>query len=174
MNIITKFAIATDEATDVLFELTRELATEKFASILEARVIAAYINKHFDRKYLVSEMNSMSNQWLVVYADNLAVGYAKLTSIGKTPELLAEKRALRIADFSILEKFSAPEIQNSLFEKCLSLCKHVEGIWVNEYIGNPIITFFESKGFERLSGTFQFDDIALPSACLTYLKERTK
>jgi len=171
MNIVTKFAIATDESTDVLLQLTRELAKEKFASILDINTLTEYIDGQYNRKYLVSELNNISNQWLVVYVDDIAVGYTKITSRGKVPSLLTNMRALRIADFSILEKYPEPEIRESLFTKCLSLCRHTKGVWINEYIGNPMIEFFKSKGFIQQADDYEFDEIALPSVCLIRMNE---
>ncbi|QIH34602.1 N-acetyltransferase [Sphingobacterium sp. DR205] len=171
MNIVTKFAIATDESTDILLHLTKELATEKFTTILDTSKLMKYTDEQFNRKYLVSEMNNISNQWLVTYVDSIAVGYAKITSRGKVPPLLDGKRAVRIADFSILQQYPALEIRESLFAKCLSLCRNTQAIWVNEYIGNPIIDFFETKGFVRQRNSFEFDEIKLESICLIYQNE---
>ncbi|WP_104381616.1 N-acetyltransferase [Sphingobacterium sp. HMA12] len=171
MNIVTKFALATDESVDILLELIKELATEKFSSILDKASVQLYIEKYYDRKYFISEINSMSNQWLVVYVDDKAVGYAKVTSRGKVPQALKERRSIRIGDFSILRKFSQDEIRESLFQKCFSISKHVDGIWINEYLGNPMIEFFENKGFLREAGPWEFDEIALPSVCLIYMND---
>lgn len=169
MNIVTKFALATDETVDILLELIKELAEEKFSSIVDQESILLYMEKYYERTYFISEMNSMSNQWLVVYVDNKAVGYAKVTSRGKAPQSLTDRRSIRIADFSILHKFAQPEILESLFQKCQSLCKYVDGIWINEYLGNPMIEFFEEKGFLKEEAPWEFDDIALPSVCLIYM-----
>ncbi|WP_426278667.1 hypothetical protein ACN9MN_05415 [Chryseobacterium sp. S-02] len=168
MNIVTKFALATDEFTDILLKLVHKLLAEKYSQLLDSKQLQEYIEKYYNRKYFVSEMNSMFNQSLVVYADNMAVGYAKVTSRGKVPESLNNKRAVRIADFSILKSFMEPEIQESLFQKCFSVCKYVEGIWINEYKENPILEFFENKGFLRQAETFELDDIPLSSICLIY------
>ncbi len=171
MSIVTKFALATDESTDILLTLIEELAKEKFSFILDSQRLQEYIEKYYNRKYFVSEMNSMSNQWLVVYADHIAVGYAKVTSRGKVPELLNNKRAVRIADFSVRKDFMKPEIQESLFLKCLSVCRYVDAVWMNEYKENPILDFFEGKGFLRQPETFVFDEIAIPSTCLIYFNQ---
>jgi len=168
-NIVTKFALATDASTDVLLELIIKLITEKFVDILDPGRLQEYIDTYYNRKYFVSEMNSMSNQWLVVYADDVAVGYAKVTSRGKVPAVLGQKRAVRIADFSVLSECTQSEIRESLFEKCLSVCRHVDGIWINEYIEYPFIDFFESKGFVRQREISEFDEISLPSCCLIRL-----
>lgn len=171
-NIVTKFALATDASTDLLLELIIKLITEKFVTILDPERLQEYIDTYYNRKYFVSEMNSMSNQWLVVYADEVAVGYAKVTSTGKVPEVLDHQRAVRIADFSVLHEYTQPEIREALFQKCMSVCRHVDGIWINEYIGNPIIGFFETKGFVKQPETSEFYEIAIPSICLVHLNNK--
>lgn len=168
MNIISKFALATDESTDTLLNLIIELASEKFGPKLETQQLNEFIEKYYNRKYFVSEMNSMSNQWIMVYVDNQAVGYARVTSRGKVPPAIDSMRAVRIGDFSILEKFRDSQIMESLYDKCISLCRHVDAIWINEYIDNPFIEFFESKGFIKQPGMYELDDIGLPSSCLIF------
>lgn len=173
MDIITKFTIASDEGMDVLSFLTKELAREKFSNLLEPSILTTYIENNFNEKTLVTELNSMSSQWLVVYADHKPAGYARITTKGKKILLLEHKRVIRIADFAVLKEYSEIEIKKSLFEKCLSICKHYEAIWINEYLSNPFIDFFESKGFERQPKTCQLDELALPSVCLVYLNDAT-
>lgn len=168
MNVIAKFTIATDEATKMLLTLTKDLAYEKFSSILDHRIIVSYIEEQFNPKYLVSEMNSMSNQWITVYVDDKPVGYAKITSRGKTPQLLEDKRALRIADFAILKSYPEENIKKVLLKKCLSACERVEAIWINEYFESPVLSFFENNGFQRLSEKSHHDDLNLSSIYLAY------
>lgn len=166
MNIITKFTVATEQAVDTLSMLTRELAIEKFSAIIDQRMLADYIATNFNEKVLVSELNSMSNQWLVVYVDDNPAGYARITSKGKKPESLDNKRSVRIADFGVLKKYPEQAI-SSLLEKCLTVCKSYEGVWINEYLQNPLIEFFENKGFSKQPETFQLDELPLESVCLT-------
>jgi hypothetical protein len=174
MDIITKFTVATDERTDMVLSLTRELAREKFSTVLDQRRLKEYIDQNFNRTQLVAEMNDLSNQWLVVYVGHDPAGYAKITPKGEKPQSLENKRALRIADLAILSKYPDPEVKSSLLEKCLSVCRHLDGVWINEYPANPSIGFFESKGFVKQPGICQLDKPALPSVCLVYWNDAAK
>jgi len=174
MNIVTKFTIASHEGIETLSMLTRELAREKFSALLETPVIDTYIDQYFNRKTLVDEINSMSNEWLTVYVNDHPAGYAKITSKGKAPLLLEHKRVVRIAEFGILKKYPEHEVRNALFEKCLSVCKRREGIWVNEYPESPVIDFFESKGFLKQPESCQLEELPLASVCLVYINDATK
>lgn len=173
MDIITKFTVASDQGINVLLFLTQKLAAEKYAELLEPDVLAAYIANNFNKKALIAEINNMSNQWLVVYADDTPAGYVKITTKGQRPLLPHEyRRLIRIADFAVLQEYStSPEIKQSLFDKCLSVCKSYEAIWINEYLSNSFIDFFESQGFSKHAHTSQSDEISLPSVCLIYLND---
>lgn len=171
MEITTKFAIATDEGTKKMLELTRELAKEKFALLPDQKELQEYLEKQFNEKQLVAEMNNLSNQWLVVHAGTLPAGYAKITAKGKRPQVLENRRAARIADFAVSETYPEPEIRNALLEKCLALCSHHDGIWINECFPPSIIELFENRGFERQPGDWQHEELHISSVCLVYLND---
>jgi len=165
-KIITKFTLGTDQGMDALLPLTKEIAIEKFSNLVQAELLESYISESFNGTALIAELNSMSNQWLVVYADENPAGYARITSKGRRPQILDRKRITRIADFGVLKKYDDPAIRQSLFEKCMSVCKSYEVTWMNEYLENPLIDFFESEGFIKQEGVNQLDELPLPSVCL--------
>ncbi|MBV8252352.1 MAG: N-acetyltransferase [Chitinophaga sp.] len=166
MNIITKFTVVTKQAMDALLMLTHELAKEKYATLLDQKILDSYIAIHFNEQALVSEVNKISNQWLIVYVDDEPAGYACITSKGNRPAALEGKRAVRIVDFGVLNKYSDPAIKASLLEKCLTVCKPYERIWITEFLDNPLIPLFESKGFVRQPENGQLEELPLASVCL--------
>lgn len=165
-NIITKFTIATEQAINALLFLTKTIAAEKFSTILQQQKLEHYIDSNFSESALIVEVNSMSNQWLVVYANDTPVGFARITSKGERPGVLALKRAIRIADFGILKAYANPAIIQSLFNKCWSVCKSYEAAWVNEYLESPFIGLFESEGFAKQDGVLELDELPLQSVYL--------
>lgn len=165
-KIITKFTIATEQGMAALLYLTQTIAREKFTSLLSKEQVENYLSANCSEKALIVEINSMSNQWLVVYADDQPAGYARITSKGEKPETITRRRTIRIADFGILKEAKDPAIIRSLFDKCLTICKSYEAVWINEYIQNPLIGFFESEGFAKQDGDFKMDELPLPSVCL--------
>ncbi|WP_333862959.1 GNAT family N-acetyltransferase [Sphingobacterium sp.] len=168
MNIITKFTVATEQGIEALLMLTTKLAVQKFAQLLEPAELEHYIIENFGAQTLVSEINSMSNQWLVVYVDDQPMGYARITSKGLKPSSLGGKRAIRIADFGVCQHHAQQEIMTSLIDKCLSVCSTYEVIWINEPVESSLIGFFEQKGFIRQPEMSRFDELPLESAL--YLK----
>lgn len=170
MNIVTKFTVVTQQGMDALLMLTKEIAKEKYSSLVEKQVLDNYIATNFSEQPLVAAMNSISNQWLVVYADSEPAGYACITTNGKRPQGLEGKRAVRIKDFGVLHKYQFPAVNNSLLEKCLAVCKAYENVWLTEYVGNPLLGLFEEKGFVRQEGIGQSGELPLAWISLVALQ----
>jgi len=168
MNIITKFTVATEQGIEALLTLTKTLAVQKFAQLLKPVELERYIIENFNAQTLVSEINSMSNQWLVVYVDDQPIGYARITSKGKKPIAVEGKRAIRVADFGICQHQAQQQIMTSLIDKCLTVCSTYEAIWINEPVGSSFTGLFEQKGFIRQPEMSRFDELPLESAI--YLK----
>ncbi|NML22012.1 hypothetical protein HHL16_14075 [Pseudoflavitalea sp. G-6-1-2] len=93
-------------------------------------------------------------------------GYACITSKGNRPHLLEGKRAVRIVDFGGLKKISDPAVKETLLEKCLTVCKSYDNVWITEYVDNPVIELFESRGFVRQDDSALLDGISLTSVSL--------
>lgn len=162
--IVTKFTIASVSGLITLEQLTVALAREQFSALLSPAILEKYIAKHFNHKTLLAEINSMSNQYLVVYVDDQPAGYARITSKGERPDEIINKRALRIANFGVLEKYQASPARESLLEKCLSVCKKYDAAWITEFRENPMIGFFKSNGFVSAQNELvECDEIFLPS-----------
>ena len=165
-NIITKFTIGTEQGLSTLLFLTQTIAREKLLPLLPKEQVENYLSENFSGQALTVELNSMSNQWLVVYDNDKPAGFARITSKGERPEVIANKRAIRIADFGVLKEYDDPAIMHSLFDKCWSVCKAYEAIWINEYAENPFIPFFESEGFTRLNEEIVPEEFFLPGVTL--------
>src|SRR4051812_38470118 len=96
-KIITKFTIGTEQGINTLLFLTTAIARGKFTGKVPEQELEDYINVNFNRDSLMIELNSMSNQYLIVYADDEAAGYARVTSKGVRPDLFENKTLARIA-----------------------------------------------------------------------------
>lgn len=169
MNIITKFTVATEQVIEALSMLTKTLALEKFGSLVEPAELDNYIVDSFNSKTLVNEINSMSNQWLVVYANDQPMGYARITSKGQKPDGLAGKRVIRIADFGVCQHEALQQMEVSLMDKCLAVCSTYDVIWINEPLRSSLIGLFEQNGFVKQPGISRLDGLNLESA--VYFKE---
>jgi hypothetical protein len=158
--VTTKFTIATPGNIIMLHALTKAIALEKFAGLVEESILEEYITKNFNERELKDEMNSMSDQWLTVCYDGEPAGYVRITSIGKRHESLGNKRRIRLANYGILDKFKHTAANQSLFDKCIMVCQVYEEIWLNEYLENPMLDFFEKNNFIRKQ--YSDDSFELP------------
>jgi hypothetical protein len=165
-KIITKFTIGTEQGINALLFLTAAIAREKFAGKVPDQELEDYINANFNRETLIIEVNSMSNQYLIVYADDEPAGYARVTSKGVRPELFDSKTLARIADFGVLAKYDDPLIGNSLLEKCLSISTMQQVIWISEFENNPYLELFENYGFKRNIDIIAPQEFTLPPVYL--------
>lgn len=148
-KIVTKFIIGNEQGINDLLVITIAIAGERFKGKVPDQEFENYINTNFNKDALMIELNSMSNQYLMVYADDEPAGYARVTTKGIRPELFAQKTLARIADFGVLAKYTDPLISKSLFEKSLSISNMQQVVWISEFEGSPYLDFFESYGFKR-------------------------
>lgn len=157
-KIITKFIIGNEQGINDLLVITTAIAGERFKGKVPDQEFENYINTNFSRDALMVELNSMSNQYLMVYADDEPAGYVRVTTKGTRPDFFAKKTLARIADFGILARYSDPLISKSLFEKSLSVSNMQQVVWISEFEGSPYLDLFESYGFKRNA------DISIPQA----------
>jgi predicted mannosyl-3-phosphoglycerate phosphatase (HAD superfamily) len=148
-KIITKFTIGTEEGSNDLHFITAATAREKFSGKVSDQELENYIELNFNKDKLREELNNLSNQYLIVYVDDEAAGYAKVTSKGVKPEIFGSKTAIRIADFGVLNRFNDAVVIKSLFEKSLSISSMQQMIWISEFENSPYLNFFESYGFNK-------------------------
>ena len=161
-TIETKFCIGSDACKQTLSFITAATAREKYTGKVLPVQLKEYIQKKFSSGALHVDMNSLSNQFLVVYAAGEIAGYARLTSKGSRPEMLNGKSIIRIADFAVLKKFDDIRIKKSLFEKCLSACGIQQIVWMSEYDQNPDLDFFTSYGFVKNTAVTGVNELGLP------------
>lgn len=146
-TILTRFAIGTEQGMNTLLFIGAATAKEKYAGKVPENILEEYIRSNFNPELLRVEMNNMSNQYVVAYANGEVAGYARITSKGKRPEIFEKETVARIADFFVLNRFEDVAIKKLLFEKCLLLCNMQQVIWISEYEGHPDLDLFESYGF---------------------------
>lgn len=165
-KIITKFTVATSDGIKRLIDLGKELTREKFQNLIREEILEKYISENFVEKVLVEEVNSLSNQWLIVYADEQPAGYARITSKGLRPASIENKRAIRIADFGILQSHNDIDVVQSLFNKCVQVSKAYDVVWLNELTDHTILDFFIENGFEKQEENVELDDFPISSVYL--------
>jgi N-acetylglutamate synthase-like GNAT family acetyltransferase len=170
-SIVTKFTIGTAQGRNTIMLVGTENAREQYNGKVPADELEAFIRNRFNDDVLNVEMNSMSNEYLVVYADGEPAGYARITSKGHRPEIFDKKTVIRIADFRVLDKFDDIRIKKNLFEKCIDVCNRQQVTWINECSENADLDFFESYGFIKNTEIKEPHELGLNPAYL--VKDKT-
>jgi hypothetical protein len=169
-KIATKFTIGTEEGSNDLHFIGASIAREKFTGKVSEQELEEYIELNFNKNRLREELNSLSNQYLIVYVDDEPAGYTRVTSKGIKPEVFGSKTAIRIADFGVLSKFNDSSVLKSLFEKSLSISGMQQVIWISGLEGSPYLDFFESYGFKREGNIKLAHELSLPA--VYFVKEK--
>lgn len=151
--IKTKFTVASEEGIDVYHHLVGQVILQKYGGVADGDN-DSYVTS-LNREHTVIELNTFSNQLIVVYVDEIPAGYAFLKGSGLVPEVLENKRNICIAAFEILEEYLAGKAKIVLIEKCLNICKSYEGIWLIKQEHEPgMRELFEAYGFYMVESVF--------------------
>lgn len=165
-EIVVKFTIGTEQGINALLFLSSGIAREKFSGKIPDQELEEYISRNFNKDALMIELNSMPNQYLIVYTGDEPAGYARITSKGTRPAFFDKQTLIRIADFGVLAKYEDPLISQLLFEKCLAISTMQQVIWISEYENNPYLPLFESYGFKQNSAIITLPELSLPAIYL--------
>ncbi|PSL28201.1 N-acetyltransferase [Chitinophaga ginsengisoli] len=173
-RIVTNSCIGTEQNLKLLMHIGAATAREKYTGKVPVDQLEGYIQTNFSYQALRIEVNSMANQFLVVWVNGEVAGYARVTSKGQRPEILQGKSVIRIADFRVLERFNEMEVKNNLFERSLSLCHAQQITWISEFADDVDIAFWESYGFVHNAAMTGINELGLPVVCLLRNREEGK
>lgn len=145
MEIISKFTIGSDESVDDLFTII----TSSVYSIYKKHVTEEEIKQYiagWDPRKMINELNNLSNQLIITYADRQPVGYGILKSSSAYPGSQEGKRFTQL-EFVILEEYNIPEIRESLWKKCRTAASFTDIIWTNIFSEDPMLEYLKEFGF---------------------------
>ena len=148
MNIISKFTVGSEKGIDVFLALKEAHLTEMYNDLVEPVKLRSYIENELDRRTAINDLNDLSTQLIVVFDidDDKALGYAVIKNNFNQPAILEDKRAVNLS-FFILPEHNIQEVQQSLWQKCLSVTKNYSH-WIELPANDPMISFFESLEFK--------------------------
>lgn len=149
-KIKTKFTIASEEGIALLQMLGEKRGQERYAAIFDTTQLENYLFDKFNTATIVSNLNTFSNQLIVVYVEDQPAGYAYLSGNGKVPEDLKDKRMIHLEDFEVLQEYKESGAKEILMEKCLSVGKSYEALKIIENSDEKeMIAFYEQYGFQQ-------------------------
>jgi len=163
MGITTKFAIATEQGLDTLTQLARMVDAETYTTQFTSSELDAYLSKKYHRNNLIANLNSLSNQYIIIYKEDTPVGYACISSAGTKPVNIKNEKAIKIVDLGILNLYKEEDIENILLEKCLSLSKIYSYIWIEVPVESKLIYLLKSNNFEQQE--------AVPLKMISFIKK---
>ncbi|WP_133121640.1 hypothetical protein [Chryseobacterium sp. PMSZPI] len=163
MNIISKFTVGSEEGISDLIAIIDSSVNALHKDFIAEEDIKKYQNE-IDPRKMINDLNDLSNQLIMTYADQQPVGYSIIKSGSGYPGIPDGIRATEIS-FVILPKFDSPETRQSLWKKCRSAVSFTDVIWINMLVHDPLIEFLKESGFTPISDS-QAEPFLLPSQIL--------
>lgn len=157
MEIISKFTVGSEEGISDLIAIIDSSVYTLHKDFISEEDIQKYSNQ-IDPRKMINDLNDLSNQLIMTYADQRPVGYSIIKSGSLYPGIAEGKRATEIS-FAIISEFNTPEIRQSLWKKCRSSVSFTDVIWINILAHDPLLEFLKESGFvavaDSQSGPFQ-------------------
>ncbi len=145
MEVISKFTIGSDEGVDDLFTIIKSSVNTTYKGLIPEEEIKEYI-EGWDPRKMINELNNLSNQLIITYADHKPVGYGILKSGSGYPGFSEGKRFTEL-HFVIIPEYNTPEIRESLWKKCRTAASFTDIIWTNILPQDPLLEFLKETGF---------------------------
>lgn len=147
MNIISKFAVGSDEGIDQLFSLIEHQLKDTYEGVLDPQELENYIKEQLGHKTTINYLNDLSTQLIMTFIDDRPTGYIILKNSYYQPRSLADKRAIQIVSFFILSEYDNDETRQSLWQKCLSVTRSYDH-WIQLPQNDPSIAFLKKCEFK--------------------------
>lgn len=158
MDIISKFTVGSEEGISDLITIIDSSVYTLHKDFVSEEDIKKYIHNEIDPRKMINELNDLSNQLIMTYADQKPIGYSIIKSGSLHPGISEGKRATEIS-FVILSAFDSPETRQSLWKKCRSAVSFTDIVWINMLDHDPLLEFLKESGFISVSdskaGPFQ-------------------
>ncbi|MET3037688.1 hypothetical protein ABXT08_16425 [Chryseobacterium sp. NRRL B-14859] len=164
MEIISKFTVGSEEGISDLITIIDSSVYSLHKDFVSEDDIKSYINNEIDPRRMINELNNLSNQLVMTYADQRPVGYSIIKSGSVYPGIPEGKRATEIS-FVIIPDLDTPEIRQSLWKKCRAAVSFTDEIWINMLTHDPLLDFLKENGFTVIADD-QTGPFRLPSYIL--------
>ncbi|MDR3023011.1 hypothetical protein [Chryseobacterium sp.] len=146
MDIISKFTVGSEEGISDLIAIIDSSIYALHKEFIAEDEIKKYIRNEIDPRKMINDLNDLSNQLIMTYADQKPVGYSIIKSGSLHPGIPEGKRATEIS-FVILSEFDLPETRQSLWKKCRSAVSFTDIVWINMLDHDPLSEFLKESGF---------------------------
>lgn len=120
MDIVSKFAVASEQGINDLFFLKEVKYKGMYKDIVRADKLDHYIGQQLDHVNAVNELNALGNQMVILYVRNEPAGFAIIKKTGIYPDVLRGKRILNYSFFISTPGMMIPK-QEHLYGKSVCL-----------------------------------------------------
>lgn len=144
---------ATTADAVLIADMSRQTFYDTFASENTKANMDKFMNETFSREKLMEEVGVPGNTFLLAYAGNEAVGYARLRET-TNPLLLEGGTALEIARIYAVQSSIGKGVGKALMQRCIDIArqKNAQVIWLGVWEKNAkAIAFYSKWGFEKFS-----------------------
>jgi len=147
MNIIIREGTITD--AEMIADMSRQTFYETFIADNRKEDMDKFMNEQFTREALIREVGSPGNIFLLAYADEEPVGYARLRE--EEAEIANSIEVARLyADAKMIGKGVGKALMEACISTAISLGK--QAIWLGVWEKNErAIKFYQKFGFEKFS-----------------------
>lgn len=146
MEIVSKFVIGSDQGASDFLSVKKQAFSYLHKGFIDKQQIDDYIEKHFDERKVISQLNDLSNQLIITYKEDLPIAYCLLKS-GSSNSAFSENKRTTEIDFVILSEHDPEEVRNSLYNKFITAAKFTDIVWINILQQNTLNDFLKNKGF---------------------------
>jgi diamine N-acetyltransferase len=147
--ITIRFATADD--AELIADLSRKTFSETFGYLNTKENMDKFLDEQFDHESLMDEVVEPGNTFLLVFDDEVPVGYAKMREGEKYPEF-GDSDSIEIARIYVINSVIGRGIGKELMRKCIFIAKELKkeivwlGVWEKN---NRAISFYKKWGFEK-------------------------
>lgn len=152
MDIISKFTVGSEEGISDLIAIIDSSVYVLHKEFVTEEEIKRYIHNEIDPRKMINDLNDLSNQLIMMYADQKPIGFSMIKSGSVHPGIPDGKRATEIS-FVILSESDLPVTRQSLWKKCRSAVSFTDIIWINILDHDPLADFLKECGFIAVSSS---------------------
>jgi diamine N-acetyltransferase len=144
-----RYATAADR--DLLADLSRQTFYEAFSSQNTKDNMDKFMNETFTKEALMKEVGGPGSIFILAYAEEEPVGYARMRE-NNNPPGLGTINAIEIARIYATTNSIGKGVGSALMQKCIDIAveKKVDTIWLGVWQSNKrAVDFYTRWGFEK-------------------------
>ena len=147
--------ISLKKATPAQAGIISKLATETFYETYSwdntVEDMQEYTETHFNPRKTEEELKESGTHFLLAYANDEMIGYAKMRNAEHPPEL-KDKKYIEVERIYVLQKFQQHKVGYALIKACIDFASQqkLDCVWLGVWEKNtPAVRFYEKNGFKQ-------------------------